>query len=318
MLVTRYDQGQVREVLEAIGIKVDHQSQTDYFCFCPFHNNTHTPSFAISKTTGQYICYNPSCDERGSLEFLISKVGKFDIFEVSKFIRKLQVNKVDTFDEDMANMFDEKPIFTPFSQETLNNLHKSLNTRSKEYFYGRKITDESMEYFYLGYSEKQDMVTVPLHSPDGMPVGIIGRSVEGKRFKNSDNLPRSLTMFNLHRAKKASATLVVCESSFDAIRIHQSGYPNVVATLGGGISKENVANLNRYCSSIIICTDADDAGRKLGNEIASKLKNKNISWALFDDEVVYPNGAKDVGDLTDQEIKQCIKNAKSHFEYIYT
>jgi DNA primase len=173
-----------------------------------------------------------------------------------------------------------------------------------------------MEYFELGYSEKQDMVTVPLHSPDGMPVGIIGRSVEGKRFKNSDNLPRSLTMFNLHNAKKASATLIVCESSFDAIRIHQAGYPNVVATLGGGISRENVQNLNRYSSSIIIATDADEAGRKLGMEIATKLSNKNISWASFDDEVIYPHGAKDIGDLTDQEIKQSIRNAKSHFEYI--
>jgi DNA primase len=123
-------------------------------------------------------------------------------------------------------------------------------------------------------------------------------------------------MFNLHRAKKLSATLIVCESSFDAIRIHQAGYPNVVATLGGGISKQNVHNLNRYSSSIIIATDADDAGRKMGMEIATKLPNKNISWASFDDGVIYPNGAKDVGDLTDQDIKSCIKNAKSHFEYI--
>ena len=51
-------------------------------------------------------------------------------------------------------------------------------------------------------------------------------------------------------------------------------------------------------------------------EIAIKLSNKNISWASFDDGVIYPHGAKDVGDLTDLEIKQCIKNAVSHFEYI--
>jgi DNA primase len=160
------------------------------------------------------------------------------------------------------------------------------------------------------------MITVPLYSPDGMPVGIIGRSIEGKRFKNSDNLPRSLTMYNLHNAKRASATLIICESSFDAIRIHQAGYPNVIATLGGGISKENIHNLNRYCSSIIIATDADQAGRKLGMEIASKLSKKNIMWAATDYNLVYPNNAKDVGDLTDQEITSVIKNSVSHFEYI--
>lgn len=318
MLMEKYGAGQVKEVLEGIGIKVHHQSQTDYFCYCPFHNNTNTPSFAISKTTGSYICYNPSCDARGGLEYLISQVGNMGNFEVAKFIRQIHKNRPDTFYEDLEDIFTEKQEFQLFPQMILDDLHSGMNNsqKAKDYLLSRGINQESINYFELGYSEKQDMVTVPLHSPDGMPVGIIGRSIEGKRFKNSDNLPRSLTMFNLHRAKKLSATIIVCESSFDAIRIHQAGYPNVVATLGGGISKENVQNLNRYSSSIIIATDNDEAGRKLGKEIANKLSNKNISWASFEDGIIYPHGAKDVGDLTDEEIKQSIKNSISHFEYI--
>lgn len=312
----KYTSSQVREVLEGIGIKINHYSPTDYFCYCPFHNNIHTPSFAISKTTGAFICYNPSCDARGGLEDLIIQKGSMGQFEAMRFLRLLQKNRPDTFDEDLESLFEEKPEFVEFSQDILDSLYNGLDDRSRKYFNNRGINNESIDYFYLGYSKKQDMVTVPLHSPTGMPVGIIGRSIEGKRFKNSDNLPRSLTMFNIHRAKKLSSTLIVCESSFDAIRIHQSGYPNVVATLGGGISKQNVHNLNKYSSSLIIATDADEAGRKLGMEIVGKLPGKNISWASFDDGVIYPNGAKDVGDLTDVEIKQCIKNAISHFEYI--
>ena len=161
----------------------------------------------------------------------------FRSFELAKFIRRLRANRPDTFDQDMEDVLTEKPTFTEFPQQTLDMLHSGLqnNKRGQDYFLSRNIVEDSWNYFYLGYSDKQDMVTVPLHSPDGMPVGIIGRSVEGKDFKNSTNLPRSLTMFNLHNAKKLSATLIVCESSFDAIRIHQAGYPNVVATLGGGI-----------------------------------------------------------------------------------
>lgn len=316
MLMEKYTSLQVKEVLEGIGIKINHSSQTNYFCFCPFHNNTNTPSFTISKKTGAYICFNPSCDVRGGLEDLIIQKGSMGHFEAARFLRLLQKNRPDTFEKDLEDLFDEKPEFIEFPQSTLDNLHNSLNKKSREYFNGRSINDESIDYFYLGYSEKQEMVTVPLHSPSGIPVGIIGRSIEGKRFKNSDNLPRSLTMFNLHRAKKTSSTIIVCESSFDAIRIHQSGYPNVVATLGGGISSSNIQNLNKYSSSIIIATDADEAGRKLGMEIVGKLPNKNVSWASFGDGIIYPNDAKDVGDLTDKEIKQCIKNAISHFEYI--
>jgi DNA primase len=314
----KYAPGQVKEVLEGIGISIHHQSQTDFFCFCPFHNNTNTPSFAVSKTTGSYICYNPSCDARGGLEYLISQIGNMGHFEVAKFIRQIHANRPDTFYQDMEDIFTEKDEFKPFPQMVLDDLSTALKNsqKAKDYFLSRAINEESMNHFELGYSEKQDMVTVPLHSPDGLPVGVIGRSIEGKRFKNSDNLPRSLTLFNIHRAKKLSSTIIVCESSFDAIRIHQAGYPNVVATLGGAISKQNVQNLNRYSSSIIIATDADEAGRKLGNEISTKLSNKSINWASFGDGVIYPNGAKDVGDLTDQEIKSCIKNAVSHFEYI--
>ena len=321
MLMEKYLPSQIKEVLEGIGIKIYNQSDSDFLCYCPFHSNTHTPSFAISKTTGSYICYNPSCDARGGLEYLISQIGNMGHFEVAKFIRQIHKNRPDTFYEDLEDIFAKKQSFVPFPQMVLDKLHENLVIHdinaSQAYLKNiRGINEESWEYFYLGYSVEQQMITVPLHSPDGIPVGVIGRSTEGKRFKNSDNLPRSLTMFNLHRAKKLSATLIVCESSFDAIRIHQAGYPNVVATLGGGISKENVQNLNRYSSSIIIATDADEAGRKLGNEIAGRLSNKNISWASFSDGVIYPNGAKDVGDLTDQEIKNCIKNAVSHFEYI--
>ena len=318
MIVEAYNQSQLREVLKTIGVRIVSETSTDFLCLCPFHSNKKTPSFAISYNKGLYICYNPSCDARGNLEYLISQIGKYNNFEVAKFIRELHKNRPDTFYEDLEDIFTDKKEFNLFPQMVLDDLHNNLNKseRAKEYFLSRNINEDSMEHFELGYSDKQDMVTVPLHSPDGMPVGIIGRSVEGKRFKNSDNLPRSLTMFNLHRAKKLSATIIVCESSFDAIRIHQAGYPNVVATLGGGISKQNVQNLNRYSSSIIIATDTDEAGRKLGNEISSRLSNKNITWASFDDGVIYPHGAKDVGDLTDEEIKKCIKNAVSHFEYI--
>ena len=49
MLMEKYAPGEIKNILEHIGIKVINQSPTDYFCYCPFHNNTNTPSFAISK-----------------------------------------------------------------------------------------------------------------------------------------------------------------------------------------------------------------------------------------------------------------------------
>jgi DNA primase len=160
-----------------------------------------------------------------------------------------------------------------------------------------------------------DMVIVPVHSPDGMPIGIVGRSVEGKSFKNSTNLPKSKTLFNIHRAKKIGDQIIVVESSFDAIRIHQAGFPNVVATLGGFLSTDQQVLLNRYFNRIIVMTDADLAGRELGMSLANKLRTKDILWASYSYGKIYPHDAKDAGDMTDEEIKTCIKNAVSDIEY---
>ena len=172
-----------------------------------------------------------------------------------------------------------------------------------------------MKYFKLGYSNALDMVVTPVHSPLGDPIGIVGRSIEGKSFKNSTNLPKSKTLFNVHHAKKIGDQVIVVESNFDAIRIHQAGFPNVVATLGGFLSTEQHNILNRYFNRITIMTDADKAGRDLGYSISSKLRNKDILWASYEYGKIYPHGAKDAGDLTDEEISMCIKNAVSDIEY---
>lgn len=313
-----YNQRQIKEILNSIGVHITSETSTDFLCLCPFHSNRHTPSFAVSYSKGLYVCYNPSCDAKGTLIELIKKVGDMNEFQAMRLIGTLKKEADNHFSEDLESLFEEKAEFEEFPETILVKLYNDLlqNEDAKNYLASRGINYESIAYFALGYSENMGMVTVPVHSPTGLPVGLVGRSIEGKRFKNSTNLPRSQTMFNLHRARKESSTIIVCESSFDAIRIHQAGFPNVVATLGGSLSKENINNLNKYSSSIIIATDADEAGRKLGREIAFRLKNKNIMWASYDENIIYPHGAKDVGDLTETEIYQCIKNAVSNFEYL--
>jgi hypothetical protein len=42
---------------------------------------------------------------------------------------------------------------------------------------------------------------------------------------------------------------------------------------------------------------------------------KNILWASSEYGKIYPHDAKDAGDMTEEEIKSCIKNAVSDIEY---
>jgi DNA primase len=135
------------------------------------------------------------------------------------------------------------------------------------------------------------MVTVPVHSPNGVLWGFVGRSIEGKRFKNNRGLNKSLTLFNIHRVWASSRVFVV-ESSFDAIRLDQVGIP-AVATLGAGISSEQLTILNRTFDEVVLIPDNDEAGRTMTNKV------RNV---MPDAEVLTIEGAHDVGDLSDSDL----------------
>jgi len=318
-----YTKADLRSILRSCGIEIVSQTGTDFLCLCPFHHNTDSPAFAVSYSKGLYVCYNQNCNSAGTILDLVMKLTERNNFEAMRFISQNKLSSAELLEEELKELLDEKPEFEEFSQLTLDSLYgypkhhpdSSESIAFKNYLHSRKITDEAIDNFRIGWSGTQKMFTVPLHSPDGIPVGVIGRSIEGKAFKNSPNLPRNKTMFNIHRAKREGGTIIVVESSLDVIRLWQAGYPNAVATLGGSISDTNIQLLNKYASTIVIMTDNDGAGRALGNTIANKLNRKNVLWARYNYDVIYPHGAKDVGDMTDEEIKQCVKNAIPHFEY---
>ncbi len=312
-----YAPSQIKTVIGAIGIDLVSETGNDYLCLCPFHGNRNTPSFSISKERGAFICFNPSCGEAGSIIDLVKRLTGRNEFEAIRFIKIKEIEHSVDIEDQLSDLLEEKPDFEEFSNDVIVSLSNNMSnmTEGRAYMHSREFTDETISYFNIGYSDKQKMVTVPVHSPDGICVGIVGRHISEKRFKNSPGLPKNKTMFNIHRAKRVSPTAIITEASFDAMRVHQAGFPNAIATLGGHISKENIDLLNKYFTKIIIMTDNDEAGRALGKSIASRLRGKDILWAMHDYENVYPHGAKDVGDMTDAEIKQCILNAVPNFQY---
>jgi len=309
-------------------------------CLCPFHGNKYTPSFSVSKSSGAYICFNSSCGVSGGLTDLVVVLTKRDEFAARRLIRTQEKDISTSYSDRLKAAVSSAPQeFTEFPQGTLDRLHQEYLSSSiaQDYMTGRGFEQETMEKFGIGYSAKTDMVTVPMHDSKARPIGLIGRSIQDKKFKNSPGLPTSKTLFNFHRAKKTGDTAIIVEASFDAMRIDQSGYPNVVGCLGGNFSSYHAEQLDRTFNTLIIMTDFDkkridancrrcakegkklctghNAGRDLGMYIANTLSRKRILWASYEDRMVYADGAKDPGDMTDDQIRQCLKNAVSNFEY---
>ncbi len=72
--------------------------------------------------------------------------------------------------------------------------------------------------------------------------------------------------------------------------------------------------LNVIKKSLKLCV-GHNPGRDLGQKIAVALPRKKILWASYEEGIVYPHDAKDAGDMTEEEIRQCLKNAVSNFTY---
>lgn len=215
-------------------------------------------------------------------------------FESVRFIKSKETES-DLLQEVGKKLVD-KPDFVQYDQVLIKRLNQQAleSPRAMRYYAGRLITEESIKKFALGYSEKQDMVTVPVHSPDGMEIGFVGRSIEGKEFKNTPGLPKSKTLFNIHRVK-ASSKVYVVESSFDAIRLDQCGFP-AVATLGANVSSSQIDLLKKYFNNIIVIADNDEAGGNMKNRIIERLGSR-VTVIKLDKQY------KDIGDMSDDAIK---------------
>jgi DNA primase len=236
-----------------------------------------------------FICF--ACGESGSIIDMVMHTTKRNYFEATRLINsnKNSSNIVDQVEQTI----DASTELKEFDMNLISRLNKDLlsSSRGRDYFSSRKISDHAQKELMLGYSEKQDMVTVPVFDIESKCVGFVGRSIEGKAFKNSTGLPKSKVLFNLNRSKHKRVAVV--ESSFDAIRLWQLGIP-AVATLGATVSRTQIFLLQKYSSGVIVCPDNDEAGKALVDKI-TKYLNKEV-------DVMRLNKGKDIGDLEDSEI----------------
>jgi len=299
-----YSPEQIKRVLQSCGIDVELEIDSDYIIYCPYHSNFRTPAAEISKTSGHFFCFG--CQKSANLIEFVSHCSKRTYFEACRLIdsKKVEVDIV----ADIYKTLSKSNDFVEYDSDAINKLaNNATNPRPTWYFESRGITTDSISKFSLGYSEKQDMVTVPVHSPDGLCLGFVARSVDGKEFKNSTGLPKSKVLFNLHRVKISSQVFVV-ESSFDAIRIDQIGRP-AVATLGANISNQQISLLKKYFTSIILLPDNDEAGRSQTHKMQEALGNIVTVGKI-------PDRYKDISDMNEEHLSNYIYKFDNMVEYL--
>jgi DNA primase len=122
------------------------------------------------------------------------------------------------------------------------------------------------------YDRFRNRVMFPICDQMGRVIGFSGRIMnkaeKGAKYVNSPEtllFKKSRVLFAFDKARKAiveSRQAIVVEGQIDAIRCHQAGLTNVVASQGTALTENHARLIKRYADEVVLVLDSDAAGLK--------------------------------------------------------
>jgi len=289
---------QIEDLFDKYNIQIQSSTGQEFTIYCPFHKNVHTPSFYINYKTGLWQCFNPSCGKKGNFRQLYRQItGKAlaNNSQIDPVSLKLQLDKNLSYrDKDNDIVLDTIQI--DYDDENQKAYLVPLHERGLSY--------QTLMKFEIGFSKSKNRIVIPVRNQQYKIVGLIGRAIESDqepRYLYNKGFKRADVLFNIQNAKNYSEVIIV-EGSVDAMKVHEAGFPNVVATLGAQVSKNQILLIKKYFDSIVIFSDNDSAGNAMRDAIIDLCRGKKIYTAKISE------GLKDPAEMQVQEIVNSINN----------
>ena len=289
---------------------------------CPYHANgmEHRPSAGIRKSDGVFHCF--ACGEVHSLQEVISYcfgyvddvVGTFGWKWLLKNFATVQVEERKDVTLDFYR--SDKPIGDIDSTDYVTEEELEKYRYIHPYMYKRRLTDDIIELFDIGYDKDTQCITFPVKDIKGNVLFIARRSVNSKFFhypcgvlkpvygiyeffKDVENRTRigkfqGQTITSGKYALLENTEMIVCESMLDALTCWVYG-KYAVALNGLGTQEQFKQLRDLPCRKLILGTDNDEAGQTARTRIRYNIKNKLIT------EFQFPDGKKDINELSEDE-----------------
>lgn len=177
-----------------------------------------------------------------------------------------------------------KPIFTN---------RTNLSDRELKWFESRGISQSTLNHFKIT-SQREWM---PQKNSEVNTIGFNyfrNEELINTKYRDAEKnfklvKDAELIFFNLDALKNQSE-VYVCEGEFDCITLHQIGLINTISVPNGAqlgnnnlIYLENCLNEIENINKFHICTDNDQAGRKLRNDLAERFGIENCDYIVFGD-----------------------------------
>jgi len=186
-----------------------------------------------------------------------------------------------------------------------------------------KLREGAKDEFYDLFRER---IMFPIHNHIGKVVGFGGRIL-----KEVDNQPKYLNtpqtevfdksklLFGLYKGRneiRSKESVILVEGYADVIALHQAGFKNAIASCGTSLTEEQLHQISRYCNTIYIAYDGDEAGQKATEraiQLALPLGFEVLIVKLIENEdpdsIVTKYGAKAFASL--------LNSAKNFVQYLF-
>lgn len=267
-------------------------------------------------------CHCWACDFKGPISRIIKKWGTKeqlqDYYNIIQDLKNSRYNEIGLFKDskDANNGYQEDFLRLPptFTKIDLNKLRKR---KLSEYLAKRKINQEIIDFYNLGYTtwdeknwQDRDRLIIPSYDNSGSLNYWVGRDFSGNQYKTkykNCNRDKNAIIFNEDKILW-DADIWLCEGAIDCIY----GNGNFISLLGKKLTRncELYKKIRNFANAdITICLDGDtliDETKRIYNLLnTGRLRNRIWYLRLGTDSIPY----KDFGEIFENEGKRGLINA---------
>jgi DNA primase len=294
--------GSIEGLLDELGIRY-YVVSDEALGSCPAHSKYRTQktiSWSVNVNTGQHYCF--ACGFHGSFVSLVMQMLGITYQAAVAWINsRAGFSKAVNWIEKGKEIADE-PVILDDSDLALFISPPGYALES------RKITAEAAARYEVLWNDKASSWIFPVRSEHGALMG--WQEKNEHTFRNYPaGIRKSETLFGLGAIEYGSRVILV-ESPVDAVRCCSSGAGSGLSSYGVRVSDKQLAIIHDVASALILALDNDNAGVEETARICREFKQVPVRVFSYG-----TTGAKDIGDMTDEQIRWGVDHAVSAIYY---
>jgi DNA primase len=244
---------------------------------CPIHQGDGLDTFHVNLARNLFHCF--ACRAGGNVLDFVAAMERCSVREAA--LRLQQSGLVGARARVRADTGSPTAAEKLVTKEMTANppLRFSLDVDATHpYLQQRGVDPGTARQFGIGWFGGEGLmsrrIAIPIHDAAGRLVAYCGRTIDGgaPRYRFPAGFQKSRVLFNYHRARVTGAgEVIVVEGFFDCLRVHQAGFPCVVALTGVALSAAQRQLLIHAFRQVKLLLDGDRAGWEAAEPIRRAL-----------------------------------------------